>query len=119
MMRELTEEVESGAAYGACLGFINDDRTPVGSVHLASFTCSSWKRPRPMSREAALADAGFAPLAELLARPSSSRRGRSSCWRKLRTARSTGHFSTLPSDSSRSLHRQSPALRRLFQHLCG
>jgi predicted NUDIX family phosphoesterase len=35
MLRELTEEVELGCGYRErCVGFINDDRTPVGSVHL-------------------------------------------------------------------------------------
>ena len=35
MLRELTEEVELGCAYRErCVGFINDDSTPVGSVHL-------------------------------------------------------------------------------------
>ncbi len=35
MMRELTEEVELGCGFRErCIGFINDDRTPVGSVHL-------------------------------------------------------------------------------------
>ncbi|MCI0703434.1 MAG: phosphoesterase, partial [Planctomycetia bacterium] len=35
MMRELMEEVDLGSAFTQkCIGFINDDRTPVGSVHL-------------------------------------------------------------------------------------
>ncbi|MFO0823015.1 MAG: hypothetical protein U0792_07830 [Gemmataceae bacterium] len=35
MLRELTEEVQIGCEWkDTLLGFINDDRTPVGNVHL-------------------------------------------------------------------------------------
>lgn len=67
MMRELTEEVELGCGFREhCVGFINDDRTPVGSVHLGVVHVFEMDAPLAKSREDALADAGFAPLAELL-----------------------------------------------------
>lgn len=67
MLRELTEEVELGCGYRErCAGFINDDRTPVGSVHLGVVHVFELDAPAVRSREAALADGGFAPLAELL-----------------------------------------------------
>lgn len=67
MMRELTEEVELGCGFREhCVGFINDDRTPVGSVHLGVVHVFELDAPLAKSREDALADAGFAPLAELL-----------------------------------------------------
>jgi predicted NUDIX family phosphoesterase len=67
MMRELTEEVELGCGFRErCVGFINDDRTPVGSVHLGVVHVFELDAPLARAREAALADAGFAPKAELL-----------------------------------------------------
>ena len=67
MLRELTEEVELGCGYRErCVGFINDDRTPVGSVHLGVVHAFELDAPLVRSREDALADGGFAPLAELL-----------------------------------------------------
>jgi len=68
MLRELFEEVRiEGAWTDRFLGFINDDRTPVGSVHLGVVHVFDLDRPDASSREDALADAGFAPLAELAA----------------------------------------------------
>ena len=67
MMRELTEEVELGCGFAErCVGFINDDRTPVGSVHLGVVHVFELEAPAARSREDALADAGFAPWTELL-----------------------------------------------------
>jgi predicted NUDIX family phosphoesterase len=67
MMRELTEEVELGSTFRErCIGFINDDRTPVGSVHLGVVHLFELESLSAHSREDALADAGFAPLTELL-----------------------------------------------------
>ncbi|MBY0459965.1 MAG: phosphoesterase [Gemmataceae bacterium] len=67
MMRELTEEVELGCAFRErCIGFINDDRTPVGSVHLGVVHLFDLDAPAAKSREAALADAGFAHPAVLM-----------------------------------------------------
>ena len=67
MMRELTEEVTLGCGFTErCVGFINDDRTPVGSVHLGVVHVFELESPAAHSREDALADAGFAPWPELL-----------------------------------------------------
>ena len=67
MMRELTEEVELGCGFRErCVGFINDDRTPVGSVHLGVVHVFELEAATAYSREDALADGGFAPWAELL-----------------------------------------------------
>ena len=69
MMRELTEEVDIRCDFAErFLGFINDDRTFVGSVHLGVVHLLELATPDVRSREDALADAGFAPLAELVAR---------------------------------------------------
>lgn len=66
MLRELTEEVALGCGYHeACVGFINDDRTPVGSVHLGVVHVFDLDAPEARANETALADSGFAPLAEL------------------------------------------------------
>lgn len=66
MLRELTEEVALGCGYReACAGFINDDRTPVGSVHLGVVHVFDLDAPDARANEASLADSGFAPLAEL------------------------------------------------------
>lgn len=67
MMRELTEEVDVGCGFRErCIGFINDDRTPVGSVHLGVVHVFELDAPSARSREDALAEGGFAPWAELL-----------------------------------------------------
>jgi predicted NUDIX family phosphoesterase len=69
MMRELVEEVAiRGPFTERCLGFINDDSTPVGQVHLGVAHVFELSRPDVLPRETALANAGFAPLAELLGR---------------------------------------------------
>lgn len=69
-LRELHEEVSfHGCRDVLNVGFINDDRTPVGQVHLGVV---HWvvmiepERPEVTAREAAIADAGFATVAELL-----------------------------------------------------
>jgi predicted NUDIX family phosphoesterase len=67
MMRELTEEVELGCGFTQrCIGFINDDRTPVGSVHLGVVHVFELESPAAKSREDALAESGFAKWNELL-----------------------------------------------------
>jgi predicted NUDIX family phosphoesterase len=67
MMREVMEEVTVGGTWSErLLGFINDDRTPVGSVHLGIVHLFELERADVRSNEAALADGGFAPLAKLL-----------------------------------------------------
>ncbi|MBY0514430.1 MAG: phosphoesterase [Gemmataceae bacterium] len=68
MLRELAEEVEIGGGWReSFLGFINDDRTPVGQAHLGVVHVFDLDAPAARPREAALADAGFAPLAALAA----------------------------------------------------
>jgi predicted NUDIX family phosphoesterase len=69
MLRELAEEVEITGPYNeSCIGLINDDSTPVGQVHLGIVHVLDLAEPRVASREAALAEGGFAPLADLRAR---------------------------------------------------
>jgi predicted NUDIX family phosphoesterase len=69
MHRELDEEIAIGCRYSErLLGFINDDRTPVGSVHLGVVHLLELSEPLVAPREEAIAEAGFAPLAELACR---------------------------------------------------
>jgi predicted NUDIX family phosphoesterase len=66
LMRELAEEVVVDSPYQEhILGLINDDRTPVGRVHLGVVHLLDLREPRVARREDALADCGFAPLEEL------------------------------------------------------
>jgi predicted NUDIX family phosphoesterase len=68
MLRELSEEVSlpDGCAE-RCIGLINDDRTPVGQVHLGVVHLLELPTPDVRSREAGLTAGGFAPQAELRA----------------------------------------------------
>ena len=69
MLRELAEEIEIGGPYREqLLGFINDDRTPVGIVHLGVVHVFDLEQTAAAAREEAIAESGFAPLAELTAR---------------------------------------------------
>ncbi|HVK16820.1 MAG TPA: phosphoesterase [Fimbriiglobus sp.] len=68
MLREVTEEVHIGGRYTERpLGFINDDQTPVGRVHLGVIHLFDLDSPDVSPREDALAGAGFAPLERLWA----------------------------------------------------
>jgi predicted NUDIX family phosphoesterase len=68
MRRELFEEVAIGCKWREhFLGFINDDRTPVGSVHLGVVHLFELESLEVRSREDALADTGFASLGTLAA----------------------------------------------------
>lgn len=68
MLRELREEVHVGLYTGGeVFGFINDDSTPVGAVHLGVVHVFDLDEPNVVPAEAAIADAGFAPVTELLA----------------------------------------------------
>lgn len=68
MRREVREEVAIATSWTEhLLGFINDDRTPVGSVHLGVVHLFDLREPRVASRESALAEAGFAAVPELVA----------------------------------------------------
>jgi predicted NUDIX family phosphoesterase len=63
MRRELDEEVEV-ASRGQVrrVGLINDDATPVGSVHLGVVHLFELEEPRVLPREEGLADAEFVAL---------------------------------------------------------
>jgi predicted NUDIX family phosphoesterase len=66
LLREVVEEVILDTAYReTCLGFINDDATPVGTVHLGIVHVFELDAPRVERREADLTQAGFASIAEL------------------------------------------------------
>ena len=68
MLRELEEEIAIGCQYTErFLGWINDDRTLVGSVHLGVVHLLDLEQPLATAREAAIAESGFAPLNELMA----------------------------------------------------
>ncbi|GAC1451559.1 MAG: phosphoesterase [Isosphaeraceae bacterium] len=66
LRRELVEEVEiaSPGTLGR-VGLINDDATPVGQVHLGVVHLYDLERPAVSSREDALSEPGFVPLARL------------------------------------------------------
>jgi len=67
MLRELTEEVEiQGPWTEQPFGFIYDGRTPVGQVHIGIVHLIELEEPLAWPREAAIDDAGFAPLRDLL-----------------------------------------------------
>jgi predicted NUDIX family phosphoesterase len=67
MLRELREEVHVGSHTGGePIGFINDDTTPVGQVHLGVVHVIDLVEPNVLPGEAAIADAGFATVEELL-----------------------------------------------------
>jgi predicted NUDIX family phosphoesterase len=67
MLRELAEELDVGPFAERPLGFIFDDTTPVGRVHLGVVHRLELERPHAQPREAALADGGFSPVASLAA----------------------------------------------------
>jgi predicted NUDIX family phosphoesterase len=66
MHRELAEEVVLESPYTErLLGLINDDRTPVGQVHLGIVHLLNVAEPRVRRQEEALVECGFAPLDQL------------------------------------------------------
>jgi predicted NUDIX family phosphoesterase len=68
MRRELEEEVVvETPCVEHCVGLINDDRTEVGAVHLGVVHLFDVERPAVRPRETDIVDAGFQPLAEILA----------------------------------------------------
>jgi predicted NUDIX family phosphoesterase len=68
MERELAEEVALDTAYTQqCVGLINDDETPVGQVHLGVVHLFDVAEPRVHPRESEILDAGFRPVADILA----------------------------------------------------
>ena len=69
MHRELAEEIDIGCPFTErLLGFINDDSSLVGSVHLGVVHLLELAAPAIVAREYAISDAGFAPLAALASR---------------------------------------------------
>lgn len=67
LQRELAEEVAIASAFTErLLGFINDDSSLVGSVHLGIVHLFELKEPNATPREDSLVESGFAPLVELL-----------------------------------------------------
>lgn len=68
LRRELAEEVDIRSPYRQRIaGLINDDSTPVGSVHLGVVHLLELDEPAVAPRESDLLEAGFRPVAELLA----------------------------------------------------
>jgi len=79
MRRELDEEVAIGAPYTArVVGLINDDATPVGSVHLGIVHVLELERAEVEPRESGLVECGFDTLEALLAE-----RGRFETWSQI------------------------------------
>jgi len=67
MLREVEEEIALGSAYKeSCLGFINDDATPVGQVHLGIVHVFELETPAVEKREADLTQTGFAAIGSLM-----------------------------------------------------
>ena len=66
LLRELEEEVVLDTAYTErILGLINDDRTPVGEVHLGVVHVLDLAEPNVRHRDDALADGALASLKQL------------------------------------------------------
>ena len=66
LLREIEEEVAIGCGYAEqVLGFIYDDRSFVGSVHLGVVHRFELVWPAANPREDALAEAGWSPVGEL------------------------------------------------------
>ncbi|HEY7155326.1 MAG TPA: phosphoesterase, partial [Gemmataceae bacterium] len=66
LLRELEEEVFLDTTYTErIIGLINDDRTPVGQVHLGIVHVFDLAEPKVRHREEALAEGAFAPLEQL------------------------------------------------------
>ena len=66
LRRELDEEVVIETEYTAtCVGLINDDSNPVGSVHFGVVYIFDVTRPAVRSREQDILEATFVPIAKL------------------------------------------------------
>lgn len=65
LLRELHEEAEIGLFSETCIGIINDDRTPVGRVHVGIVHVLDLIKPQVRLRESGLQSGGFASPAEL------------------------------------------------------
>lgn len=68
MQRELEEEIVIGTEFTQTLvGLINDDENEVGKVHLGIVHLFEVQKPQISANEAEISDAGFLPVAELMA----------------------------------------------------
>lgn len=68
MRRELEEEVSIDTPYTeSAVGMINDDETEVGRVHLGVVHLFDVEAPEVHPREDDLAEAGFRPIADIMA----------------------------------------------------
>jgi predicted NUDIX family phosphoesterase len=68
MRRELKEEVVIDTPYRIrCVGLINDDATPVGSVHLGVVHLCDVEQPAVRPRESEIIESGFRPVEAILA----------------------------------------------------
>ena len=68
MRRELDEEVIIDTpCQQKCVGLINDDETPVGTVHLGVVHIMDVETPSVRPREEDILECGFRPVNELLA----------------------------------------------------
>lgn len=68
MRRELEEEVIIETVYTQSLvGLINDDENDVGKVHLGIVHLFNVEQPNVQSRETEIAEAGFAPVSQIMA----------------------------------------------------
>ncbi|MGL4551294.1 MAG: phosphoesterase [Gemmataceae bacterium] len=67
MLRELREEAEVGDYTETCVGVINDDRTPVGRVHVGIVHVLELAEPAVRLLEPGLVAGGWAAAAELRA----------------------------------------------------
>jgi predicted NUDIX family phosphoesterase len=66
MRRELDEEVEvTSPGRMQLMGMINDDSTPVGSVHLGVVHLLELEHPAVRPREDGLAEPEFVPISDL------------------------------------------------------
>lgn len=69
MLREVEEEIYLESRYSEkILGLINDDRTPVGEVHLGIVHVFDLETPKVQPKEEGLIETGFAPMHDLMAR---------------------------------------------------
>ncbi len=69
MRRELDEEVVIETPYTETVaGFINDDETPVGQVHLGMVHLFDVESPNVRPRESDVLDAHFSPVDDILTR---------------------------------------------------
>ncbi len=67
MERELSEEMVIEASYTeSLLGFIYDDSSPVGRVHLGVVHLLQLTAPKARARESELVESGFLPLTQIL-----------------------------------------------------